>query len=86
MPLNLYEILEVSPSASKADSKHLHRYVAWLQIDVSSVKRAYKSMALKTHPDRAPPEQKAEAEAAFQKVGLAPMHCRPRTNSSSLLG
>lgn len=33
-----------------------------------TVKRAYKAMALKTHPDRVPPEQKVQAEAAFQKV------------------
>lgn len=35
------------------------------------IKKAYKSMALKTHPDRVPPEEKTRAEAAFQKINAA---------------
>lgn len=37
----------------------------------AEIKRAYKSLALKTHPDRAPPEQKRQAEEAFQKINAA---------------
>jgi DnaJ-class molecular chaperone len=32
------------------------------------IKQAYKKAALRTHPDRALPERKLEAEANFKKV------------------
>jgi len=72
---SLYDILGVPSTASKAESRPLFKRLTkrWAA-DVlanpckSTVKRAYKAMALKTHPDRVPPEQKAQAEAAFQKV------------------
>ncbi|PVF97938.1 DnaJ-domain-containing protein [Serendipita vermifera] len=37
----------------------------------SLVKKAYKSLALKTHPDRVPPEERAQAAAAFQTLSAA---------------
>ncbi|CAE6527356.1 unnamed protein product [Rhizoctonia solani] len=35
------------------------------------IRKAYKKLALKTHPDRAPPERKQEAEEEFRKVNAA---------------
>ncbi|QRW16935.1 DnaJ domain protein [Rhizoctonia solani] len=35
------------------------------------IRKAYKKLALKTHPDRAPPERKLEAEEEFRKVNAA---------------
>ncbi|KAJ1306599.1 hypothetical protein OPQ81_007598 [Rhizoctonia solani] len=35
------------------------------------IRKAYKKLALKTHPDRAPPERKEEAEEEFRKVNAA---------------
>jgi curved DNA-binding protein CbpA len=73
--VSLYEILEVPATATKDESMLLavtHDTVRRLTHAFFSsriiVKKAYKSMALKTHPDRVPPEQKSRAEAAFQKV------------------
>lgn len=69
--VSLYEILQVPPTATKDESTlsriHLARRPAHNSSSIT-VKKAYKSMALKTHPDRVPPEEKTRAEAAFQKV------------------
>ena len=35
------------------------------------IKKAYRSLALKFHPDRVPPEEKAEAEQRFKEISEA---------------
>ena len=35
------------------------------------IKRAYRSLSLKWHPDRCPPEKKEEAQSKFQEIGAA---------------
>jgi DnaJ family protein C protein 9 len=38
---------------------------------LEEIKRAYRRMALKYHPDRVPPEHKAEAEERFKEIVIA---------------
>jgi DnaJ family protein B protein 6 len=47
---------------------HCRRRVSVL---TCAVRRAYKKRALKTHPDRAPPERKQIADDEFRKVNAA---------------
>ena len=38
---------------------------------IDEIKKAYREMALKFHPDRVPPEQKKEAEEKFKGISEA---------------
>jgi hypothetical protein len=41
------------------------------EASLADVKQAYRSLSLSLHPDRRPPEEREEAEAAMQRVNEA---------------
>lgn len=41
------------------------------EASAEEIKRAYRALSLKWHPDRCPPEKKEEAQSKFQEIGAA---------------
>ena len=80
MSTDLYEILEVQTDATPEQSMLL--VIPMVSIFRTSllVRRAYKKRALQTHPDRASPSEKAQAEERFRQVrSVLVLHDRPPT-------
>jgi DnaJ-class molecular chaperone len=71
MASNLYEILEISATATPEQSMYTFLHCNMIFIPFP-VRKAYKKKALQTHPDRLPlgatPEDKAASEEMFRKV------------------
>jgi curved DNA-binding protein CbpA len=68
MPTDLYDILEVQADATPEQSVFLFDVITPPSQNLLSVRKAYKKRALQTHPDRAPAQQKVQAEERFRQV------------------